>query len=280
MCRRTSWTNWTRSLLQTIECKSILNRTGGFLHGFTHSLNPYRGCAYGRSACGVACYAPAVLVEKREWGGYLEAKTNAADVYARDIVRERRRGPVRIFMASVTDPYVPQEKRLRITRRILEAMVADPPDRLVLQTHTPHPLRDTDLLRELAGCSVQISVETDQEQLPGFPRHAYAPDVRLDALRQLKAAGLDAVGVVAPLLPIRDVEAFAHALDAACTRVIVDHYLVGDGSKGGARTKRRGLPALLDDYWNSLQALDDVAETLARVMGSDRVGVSCYGFNR
>ena len=211
-----------------------------------------------------------MLRDSRPWGGYLEAKVNAAEVYRRDIVRERRRGPVKVFMASVTDPYVPQEKRLKITRAILEAMLEAPPDKLVLQTHTPGPLRDMDLLRRIDG-SVQISVETDADSLPGFPPHAFAPAVRLDALRTLKEAGIDAVGVVAPLLPLNDPEAFARALDASCTRVILDHYLVGDGSKGGARTKRRGLPALLDDYWNSIEALHDVVETFRRVLGDDRV---------
>jgi hypothetical protein len=34
-------------------------------------------------------------------------------------------------------------------------------------------------------------------------------------------------------------------LDAACDRVIVDHYLIGDGSKNGLRTKRTNFPQLL-----------------------------------
>jgi DNA repair photolyase len=270
------------SFLRLVECKSILNRTGGFLHSFTHTSNPYRGCSYGRTLCGAACYAPAVVHEKREWGTYLDAKTNAAEVYPRDLAREQRRGPVTIFMASVTDPYVPQEKQLRITRALLEAMVVAPPDRLVLQTHTPHAVRDADLLAQLE-CSVQVSVETDREEIPGLPPHAFPPADRLAALRTLKDAGLDAVGVVAPLLPLDDAEAFAQALDESCTRVIVDHYLVGDGSKGGARTKRRGLPAMLENQgladWTRIEVLHATAAVFQRVLGPGRVGVSRDGFN-
>jgi len=270
------------SSLLEVSCRTILNRTGGFLHNFTHSLNPYRGCGYANSLCGVGCYAPAVLRDKRPWGSYLEAKTNAAEVYARDIRRERRRGPVRIFMASVTDPYVPQEKRLGITRGLLEAMVESPPDKLVLQTHAPHPTRDIDLLEKLP-CAVQISIETDKTAIPGLPPHAYTPAARLAALRTLKQAGLDAVGVVAPLLPLDDPEAFAQRLDHACSRVIVDHYLVGDGSKNGARTKRRGLPAILQAHgsgrWTTLEVLDETVRIFRDILGPGRVGVSVYGFN-
>lgn len=266
------------------ECRSILTRTGGFLSSFSHSLNPYRGCSFGGSLCGAACYAPALLRDGRAWGSYLEAKINAAEVYRQDLKRERKRGPVRIFCASVTDPYVPQEKRLRITRRLLEAMVEAPPDRLALQTHTIGPLRDLDLLPRIeAELAVQISVETDYERLPGLPPHAFSPKERLDALRRIRDAGLVAVGVVAPLLPLRDPEGFARALDESCTRVIVDHYLVGDGSKDGARTKRRGLPERLVaagfERWTRLEVLEETADLFRRVLGDGRVGVSQEGFS-
>jgi len=272
--------------VREVECRSILTRTGGFLHSFSHSLNPYRGCSFGNTLCGVACYAPMVMcVPQAEWGTFLEAKVNAADVYPRDLARERKRGPVRIFCASVTDPYVPQESRLRITRRLLEAMVADPPDGLVLQTHTPGPLRDLDLLQRLdCDLTIQISVETDRESIPGLPPHSTPPTVRLEALRTLKEAGLNAVGVVAPLLPLEDPVRFARALDESCSSVIVDHYLVGDGSKGGSRTQRRGLPGRLIEAgferWTTLEVLEETAELFREVLGPERVGVSVYGFNR
>jgi len=272
-------------MIEEVSCRSILNRTGGFLAGFTHTINPYRGCAYGKTLCGVGCYAPALLHgPAREWGTFLEAKTNAAEVYRRDVVRERRRGAVRVFMASVTDPYPPQERRLKITRRVLEAMVAEPPDRLVLQTHTPGPLRDVDVLRAIRGdVSVQISVETDRVSIPGLPPHAYPPCERLDALRRLKEAGLRAVGVVAPLLPLEDPAAFARELDRCCSAVIVDHYLVGDGSRDGARTKRRGLPERLVaagfERWTRLEVLAETAALFRSVLGAERVGVSKEGFN-
>jgi len=261
--------------------RSILTRTGGFLAGFSHTLNPYRGCSYGRSLCGAYCYAPAVMFAT-DWGGELDPKPNAADLYRKHIARERRRGPVRIFMSSVTDPYVPQEKRLRITRAVLEAMVEQPPKFLALQTHTPGPLRDLDLLRVLP-CAVQITVETDRTEIPGLPPHAFAPAIRLEALRTLRDAGIDAVGVVAPLMPLDDPEQFARDLDRCCSRVIVDHYLIGDGSREGARTKRRGLPEILItngfERWTRIEVMDEFVAICRKVLGPERVGVSAAGFS-
>jgi hypothetical protein len=39
----------------SVEARSILTPTGGFLLGFSHTLNPYRGCSFGGALCGVYC---------------------------------------------------------------------------------------------------------------------------------------------------------------------------------------------------------------------------------
>jgi len=272
-------------MMRQVAARSILTRTGGFLAGFTHTLNPYRGCSFGSALCGTFCYAAEMAYGRRgAWGEEVEAKANAAELYRRDLAREKRRGPVRIFFSSVTDPYLPQERRLGITRALLEAMAESPPDRLVLQTHTPGPLRDLDLLRRI-GCDleVNITVETDRATLPGFPPPAASPHERIAALATIRRAGLAAVGVVAPLLPLQDPEEFARALDGACTRVILDHWRIGDGSPGGARTKRRGFPELLArggfGEWNRIEALQKTQDLFRSILGPDRVSISRAGFN-
>src|SRR5262245_44664389 len=139
-----------------VQARTILNRTGGFLHGFTHTLNPYAGCTLGGSLCGMPDYAPEILGgfgERRPWGSWLEVKANAPDLYDRDFDRVRAGADpaLRIFMSSVTDPWLPQERRHRITRGLLERMRHRPPDLLALQTHTPNPLWDLELLEDLSG---------------------------------------------------------------------------------------------------------------------------------
>ena len=279
-----------------ITVKSILTRTGGFLSAYSHTLNPYRGCAYGASFCGAACYAPEVRFGGMPglWGRYLEMKINAPAVYPRDHDRARSRGqPLVVFMSSVTDPYVPQERHYRITRGLLEAMTERPPDTLVLQTHTPNPLWDLETLVALGARTrlvIQISVETDRDSLPGFPRPAYSVDARLAALGTLRAQGLRTVGVVSPLMPLADPETFATRLGAVADDVILDHYLVGDGSPDGTRTRRR--KAHLDDTvpnlliaagfeeWTRLDTFQAIVARFRRVLGTERVGVSADGFNR
>ena len=85
-------------------------------------------------------------------------------------------------------------------------------------------------------------------------------------------------------------EAFAHRLDEGCAFVVVDHYLVGDGSRDGSRTRKRltvaerAFPDLLIEAgfeeWTRLEALDRVVEVFGGILGPARVGVSCEGFHQ
>jgi hypothetical protein len=83
-------------------------------------------------------------------------------------------------------------------------------------------------------------------------------------------------------MPLADPEAFARQLDVACVRVIVDHYLLGDGSKG-LRTKRTNFEQLLIEAgfgeWTKLEKMYEIRDLLACVLGPERVLVSAEGFN-
>jgi DNA repair photolyase len=276
-----------------IENASMLTPTSGFLKsGYTHTINLYQGCSFAGALCGVFCYAQhnQWITKGRPWGLY-GAKLHIRDAYRRDYDRIKRpkRGPAKrlnIYMSSSTDPYVPQEKKLRLTRSLLDEMRERPPDVLVIQSHHTLVERDIDMIAELtARCELWLSltVETDMDPVPGFPPHASAPRRRLEALERFRRRGILTQATLSPLLPIADLAGFARRLDAACDRVIVDHYLIGDGSPGGWRTRRTGFAQRLEaagfGEWNSLEKLWEVRATLAGVIGNDRVLVGCEGFN-
>lgn len=276
-----------------IENKSILTPTCGFLGpGFTHTINAYSGCAFANTLCGRFCYAQHNhwITKGRAWGFY-GAKRHVASAYQREyerLKRPRRRQPrpLRIFMSSSTDPYVPQERSLGLTRSLLEAMVDRPPDVLVIQTHMPLIARDLELITNLSNRSsvrVSITVETDREAIPGFPPHASSPADRVSTLRQFRQAGVPTQATVSPMLPVEDINQFARNLGEASDRIILDHYLLGDGSPGGLRTKRTGFPATLaaTGYgdWNSLDRFWEVVSVFRKIVGHERILISESGFN-
>src|SRR5262249_58770432 len=106
---------------------------------------------------------------------------------------------------SSTDPYIPQEKTLRFTRALLEAMIERPPDVLVIQSHHTLIERDIELIADLSTRRevwVSLTVETDMDRVPGLPPHASPPARTLVVLEAFRARGIPAQATVSPLLPL------------------------------------------------------------------------------
>lgn len=260
--------------------KTLLNKGSGFLEGYSHTLNPYTGCAFGCSYCYVRGM-PVSLFREEAWGSWVDVKSEAAAILRKELARAKTKGPVTLFMSSSTDPYQPAEYKERITRSLLEVMADNPPDFLLLQTRSPLVTRDIDLLQSLGErVRVSMTVETDREDI----RKAFSPSAppipaRLRALRLLADAGVPAQAAVAPLLPCGD--GFPETLRAVVNRVVIDDYYRGDGS-GGKRTRRLGLEAIYErlgeSEWYSPEAFSRVYEAFKQVFPDDAVLASREGF--
>lgn len=192
--------------IKDILAKKILTETKGYLDvGFTHSLNPYSGCSFSCRYCYVR-EMPIQRFKEIPWGEWLDIKTNAADNYRKEIMKLRQKNKtVNIFMSSATDPYQPIERKVEITRKILEEMIDYPPDFLQIQTRGPLITRDIDLLKKLierCNVLVSITIETDRDDI----RRIFAPfapgiKMRLKALKKVHDAGIPTQASISPVLP-------------------------------------------------------------------------------
>ena len=271
--------------------KSILTRASGFLRTVcSHSLQPYRGCTFGKALCGVGCYVQhnTLLTRGAPWGSFLDARSNAAAVYARQFAAEQkwarsRRDRFCIFMSSSTDPFVPQEWKYRVTQSVIETMIDLPPDELIVQTHTHRVVEYVSLLQSLhqhTELRVHLSIESDRDRLPGLPPPASSVARRFAAAAQLRAAGLRVVITVSPLLPIADPSAFFKNVSQCADAVVVDHFIRGDGSADGIRTRRTPLPAAMVEVTAEADTLayrDRIVACATQIMPG-RVGVGPDGF--
>jgi DNA repair photolyase len=259
---------------------SILTRTGGYLAGFTHTLQPYAGCQF---SCRY-CYVRELAVQRANpfglaWSEWIAPKTNAAALLARDAERGVL-SRARIFCSSATDPYTPLERRLGLTRGCLAVMAEHPPVALVLQTRSPLVLRDAALIAGLPHAGVSFTVTTADERV----RRVLEPDSpsvasRLATLGALRAAGVRTQAAIAPLLP-GDPQELAERLEPVVDRVVLDDFFRGDGA-GGRRSKaalallrERGFGA-----WTEPGYATHAAGVLRRVLGPERVVESQAGFN-
>jgi DNA repair photolyase len=212
------------------RAKSIIARNDSPDISFEQSINPYRGCEHG---C-VYCYArpshsflghsPGLDFETK-----LYAKTNAAELLEMELSRPSY-VPKTIALGTVTDPYQPIERTLQLSRRLLEVM-----------ERTLHPVgivtksalivRDTDILARLAKqglVKVAISITTLDRQLArSMEPRASTPGRRLEAVKQLSAAGVPVTVMMAPIIPaLNDHEIEAILGDAKSAGAVAAGYVM------------------------------------------------------
>jgi DNA repair photolyase len=183
-------------------------------------------------------------------------KKDAGPLAERDLGSEDIWGE-HIAIGTATDPYQPAEREFGATRAILEKMAAREGLSLSITTKSDQVVRDIDLLRrisERSSITIHMTVTTLRARLarllePRAPR----PDLRLEAVRKLREAGI-AVGVNAmPILPgLTDREA---DLDA----------LVRAARDAGAQWIGAAVVFLMPASWKSFMAfLDEKFPRLGR----------------
>ena len=198
------------------QVKGALQPSG--IPGVDWVINPYVGCSHACLYC-YAVFMRRVYQIQEPWGEFLAAKVNVPEL----LVKERRRlkpGQV-VLLSSVTDPYVPQEKRYRLTRRCLETLIGTPAQVRIL-TRSPLVLRDLDLLQALKA-EVGMSITTDREEVVrAFEPKNPSIRARVKVLKALREAGLATQAFIAPLLPHTSPEAVAELLVGAVEGIFLD----------------------------------------------------------
>ena len=185
---------------------------------FDRSINPYRGCEHGCTYCFARpTHAYMGLSPGIDFETKLFAKPSAAKLLRQELAKPGYE--VRTMaIGTNTDPYQPIERKYQVMRGILEVLErAGHPVGIV--TKSALILRDLDILARLAErnlVKVALSVTTlDPKLARTMEPRAATPGRRLEALRQLSAAGIPCSVMVAPVIPaINDTE-IERILDAA-----------------------------------------------------------------
>jgi DNA repair photolyase len=182
-----------------VTTRSALVRSG--IPGIEHVINPYTGCGHGCRYCyAVFMGKYSKHHQQAAWGRFVEVKTNIVAVLRAELARKRKTGTA--MLSSVCDPYQPAEERYRLTRGCIEALM-DYGWGISILTRSPLVTRDIDLLRTSIGASVGFSIPTDDEAVRQITEpHAPPISARVDALRQVRAAGIHTWVFVAPMLPM------------------------------------------------------------------------------
>jgi DNA repair photolyase len=184
--------------------RTIIARNDSPDIGFDRSINPYRGCEHG---C-IYCYArpshaylglsPGLDFESR-----LFYKPEAATLLATEL---RKKGYTcqPLALGSNTDPYQPVERRLGITRSILEVL-REFRHPVTIVSKSALIQRDIDILADMARdqlATATISVTTlDRRLARRMEPRAPTPERRLETIAALAGAGIPTGVLSAPMIP-------------------------------------------------------------------------------
>lgn len=173
-----------------VKAKGILSAGNG--------INLYRGCQHGCIYCDSrsACYQMNHDFED------IEVKENALELLESALKAKRK--PCMIGTGALTDPYIPLEETLGMTRKALE-LIEKHGFGVVIQTKSHRILRDLDILTRIndrTKAVVQMTLTTSDEALCRIIEpNVSTTKKRVAALKQFQAAGIPTVVWLCPILP-------------------------------------------------------------------------------
>lgn len=193
------------------QAKQILSAGNG--------MNIYRGCTHG---C-IYCDARSDCYQMKHEFEDIEVKINAPQLLEQAL--RKKRTACMIGTGAMSDPYLPLEKKLCLTRKCLE-LIDFYGFGLAIQTKSDLILRDLDLLKSInrkAKCVVQMTLTTYDESLCRI----LEPNVcttkrRAEVLEIMRDEGIETVCWMTPLLPfINDTEENIKGILDYCIRAKV-----------------------------------------------------------
>lgn len=173
-----------------VKAKGLLSNNNG--------MNIYRGCEHGCIYCDSRsrCYNMNHAFED------IEVKINAPELLEQALKHKRKR--CMIGTGSMSDPYMPLEKELKLTRKCLE--IADKYNfGFTLITKSDLVLRDLDLLKKInekTKCVVQMTITTfDDELCRIIEPNVCVTSRRIEVLKILHENNIPTIVWMTPILP-------------------------------------------------------------------------------
>lgn len=252
---------------------SILTEGKGFMDGYDYTLNPYSGCTFGCTYCYAAFFSRSEE-QRKNWGYWVHVKENALQLLMK--FRKKSLRDKTIYMSSVTDPYQPIEKDLKLTRSLIKELVIYHQPRLVIQTRSPIVSRDIELFKEFDTIQVNMTVTTDSE----IVRKTFEPlcpsnSSRLKAIKEVNDAGINTCITITPLLPIENADEFAQMLiDTGIKKFIIQPFHSEKG-KFVASTRESAIQLIREMNWTNDKYLQ-VLETIKKYIPD--IGIGKDGF--
>ncbi len=208
--------------IHAIHVKNILTKSN--LPVAEYSVNPYVGCTHACKYC-YASFMKRFTGHTEPWGSFLDIK------YWDVIPAPEKYKGKELFIASVTDPYNPQEERYKRTRALLEQFKGSGV-KLSIATKSDLPLRDLDLIRTFPNARISWSINTLDESFRKDMDNAVSIKRRLEAMKTFYQAGVRTTCFISPIFPgITDIKAIIQAVKSQCNLIWLENLNLRGGYK-------------------------------------------------
>lgn len=200
--------------VRRVQVRNLVTKSG---LGSGLAINPYVGCPHKCVYCYAACINYSGTERGEEWGTFLDIKVPTEQINLAKIFRKG------IFFSSMTDAYNPYEEKAGATRRILQTLIPAEP-RIAILTKSKLVTRDIDVFKQFKKIIVEFSFSSlDDKFRRRAEPYASSPQDKIEAMRELKAAGIATGAFVAPIFPeISDPLAIVGAVAPYAKRVLFD----------------------------------------------------------
>jgi DNA repair photolyase len=222
-----------------VERRSLLNESD--VEWTDYCINHYIGCVHGCTYCYARRLHEAFW--QGRWGKFHEVKPvrNALELLEKDL---HRRKPGTVLLSSMCDPYPPAEKRLRLTRRILEKLL-DTDFHVLVLTKSSLAWWDIDVMEGHENVELGVTLTTlSGKQAKRYEPGASPPEDRLHVLELAKEFGVRTFVSIEPWIPgVTDPWEIVQRCREFVDRFIIgalNYYSVPPGFY------RRKLPALVE----------------------------------
>jgi len=203
------------------SAKTIIARNDSPDVPFDRSINPYRGCEHGCIYCFARpTHAYLGLSPGLDFESRIFVKEDAPALLREELSKPSYRCQP-ITLGANTDPYQPVERKLNLTRRILDVL-KEFQHPVCIVTKSALVQRDIDLLGALARdrlASVAVSLTTlDRGLARKLEPRAATPERRLETIAALAAAKIPTAVLASPMIPALNDAELESILEAATAR--------------------------------------------------------------
>ena len=170
--------------------REILSPCG--LKDLDYQVDTYVGCEH------YCYYCYALAQAETDWSKEILIHKEIVNQLSGEIDKV---SPQTVYIGYHTDPYQPCEAEFHQTRKVLELLIEKEFSASIL-TKSDLVVRDIDILKEMKSAAVSVSVAfNDNRTRQLFEANTMATEKRIEALHQLKEAGVRTGALVCPVIP-------------------------------------------------------------------------------